>query len=86
VIALRYTLIFLAVLLLGFHLFTFFSLDEAGLKKTVSGGVPIRFIKADQETIDDMKAQFSSLDPMPKYLLEKPKEKDFGRKQFFLPD
>ena len=82
-IFLRYTMILLAVVLLSYHFFLFFSFDEAVLKKSVSGGVPVRFIKADQATIDDMKEQLSALDPLPKYLLEEPKQKDFGRQGLF---
>lgn len=85
-IIVRYLLILLSILLLGFHAYTFFSLDEAGLKKSVSGGVPVRFIKADQATIDEMKEKLSALDPLPRYLVEEAKQKDFGRKKLFLPD
>jgi hypothetical protein len=82
---LRLLLIFIALGMSGWYGYQYFSLDEVALQKTVSGGVPARYIQADEQTLEDLNQQLQALKKAPASLYQDPQARLFGRKQLFLP-
>jgi len=83
---LRNSLIILGLLLMGYHSFLYFRINESEIAKAVSGGAPARFIQADEQTLKEINEALKMLKPIPDYVLNSPKQKDFGRRELFLPD
>ncbi|MDF2379303.1 MAG: hypothetical protein P1V18_03730 [Candidatus Gracilibacteria bacterium] len=83
---LRLVLLVFAVILFGWNVYAYTSIDEMAIKATVSGGVPVRFIQADQETLEDLNQRLRAQKQAPSYLYDDPKERLFGREGLFLPD
>lgn len=75
----------IAFLLFSYQLFLFFWFDEIALKKIVSGGVPARFIQADEETIKRLEGSLKALTPVPKEVFLLPKKEELGRIILFTP-
>lgn len=76
----------MAIIVFGLNVWSFVSINEMAIKSTVSGGVPVRYIQADQETLEDLNQRLQALTKTPSYLYDDPEPRLFGREGLFLPD
>jgi|GEM_PF-6276575 len=82
----RSFLIAVSLLLLAWYSYSLLSFDVQALKKTVSAGVPAKFIKADAQTIEAVTARLKKLSALPREVIASPAKNEFGRKELFSPD
>jgi len=82
----KYALILIGIVMLGSQFYSFLSIDENQIKALVSGGVPIRFIQADEETLDILRSRLKELTPFSASVLAAPRTRNFGRRGLFVPD
>lgn len=78
--------VLLGLVLFGFQLWNYLSIDEVQIRANVSGGVPTRFIQADEETLAELQSRLQTQEALPDYLLTLPRETGYGRQQLLLPD
>lgn len=83
---LRLSLLFVSITLFFWQLFSFLSFDERALDQGQKAKAKPLFIDMDGPSSEDLKAALDDLEALPTAVLQKPRAKDFGRKQIFLPD
>jgi len=76
---LRYTALTLAFILLGWQTYSFFSLDEDGIRAAAGNGTPKKFIQVAEDELQMLNERLAVMEPFPESVLQKPRERDFGR-------
>jgi|GEM_PF-5316493 len=83
----RYLILFLALLLLGWQFYLFFSLDEQQVRASLGEPAPTKFIQVGDEELQTLQKRLDDMEPFPEAVLKKPGSREFGRtKGVFLPD
>lgn len=84
---LRYTALAFAFLLFGWQSYLFFTLDEEGIRAAAGNGTPTKFIQVAEDELQELNERLDEMEPFPESVLQKPRERDFGRTDgVFLPD
>ncbi|MGE3278900.1 MAG: hypothetical protein AB7J40_03855 [Candidatus Altimarinota bacterium] len=84
---LRYAALTLAFMLIGWQAYSFFNLDEEGIRAAAGNGTPTKFIQVAEDELQELNERLAEMEPFSDAVLKKPSSREFGREEkIFFPD